>query len=84
MQHVKTGLRKGEDVTTALYDAGFSSPSRLYENTNQQLGMTPGAYRRGGAGATIAFAIAAYSAGTHAGGGHRARSVRRALRRERV
>lgn len=58
MQHVKKKLRKGEDVTTALYDAGFSSPSRLYENTNQQLGMTPGTYRRGGAGATITFAIA--------------------------
>jgi AraC family transcriptional regulator, regulatory protein of adaptative response / methylated-DNA-[protein]-cysteine methyltransferase len=58
MQHMKTGLRKGEDVTTALYDAGFSSPSRLYENASQQLGMTPGTYRRGGAGATITFAIA--------------------------
>jgi AraC family transcriptional regulator of adaptative response/methylated-DNA-[protein]-cysteine methyltransferase len=58
MQHVKTELRKGEDVTTALYDAGFSSPSRLYEKSDQQLGMTPGAYRRGGAGATIMFAIA--------------------------
>jgi AraC family transcriptional regulator, regulatory protein of adaptative response / methylated-DNA-[protein]-cysteine methyltransferase len=58
MQHVKTGLRKGEDVTTALYDAGFSSPSRLYENSTQQLGMTPGTYRRGGAGAVITFAIA--------------------------
>src|SRR5271165_3014640 len=58
MQHVKAGLRKGEDVTTALYDAGFGSPSRLYENANQQLGMTPGTYRRGGAGATITFAVA--------------------------
>lgn len=59
MQHVKAGLRRGDDVTTALYDAGFGSPSRLYENANQQLGMTPGAYRRGGAGTTIVFAIAA-------------------------
>src|SRR5271167_4175325 len=58
MQHVKTQLRKGEDVTTALYDAGFSSPSRLYENSTLQLGMTPGTYRRGGAGATITFAVA--------------------------
>jgi AraC family transcriptional regulator of adaptative response/methylated-DNA-[protein]-cysteine methyltransferase len=57
MQHVKTELRKGEDVTTALYDAGFSSPSRLYEKSGQQLGMTPGTYRRGGAGATITFAM---------------------------
>src|ERR1039458_8299843 len=63
MQQVKTELRKGEDVTTALYGAGFSSPSRLYEKSGQQLGMTPGAYRRGGAGATIAFAIAPTSLG---------------------
>jgi AraC family transcriptional regulator of adaptative response/methylated-DNA-[protein]-cysteine methyltransferase len=57
MQHVKAGLRKGDDVTTALYDAGFGSPSRLYERAPQQLGMTPGEYRRGGKGATITFAI---------------------------
>jgi AraC family transcriptional regulator of adaptative response/methylated-DNA-[protein]-cysteine methyltransferase len=57
MQQVKAELRKGGDVTTALYEAGFSSPSRLYENARQQLGMTPGTYRRGGAGATITFSI---------------------------
>jgi AraC family transcriptional regulator of adaptative response/methylated-DNA-[protein]-cysteine methyltransferase len=57
MQHVKRGLRKGDDVTTALYDAGFGSPSRLYEKASEQLGMTPGAYRRGGAGMTIQYAI---------------------------
>ncbi len=57
MQQVKMGLRKGEDVTTALYDAGFGSPSRLYEKAPQRLGMTPGEYRRGGAGASISFAI---------------------------
>jgi len=57
MQQVKRGLRKGDDVTTALYDAGFGSPSRLYEKTSQHLGMTPGTYRRGGAGTTIQFAI---------------------------
>ena len=59
MQQVKHGLRKGDDVTTALYDAGFGSPSRLYEKAGQQFGMTPGAYRRGGAGMTIQFAIVA-------------------------
>jgi len=57
MQQVKHGLRKGDDVTTALYDAGFGSPSRLYEKANQQLGMTPGAYRRGGAGMNVQYAI---------------------------
>jgi AraC family transcriptional regulator, regulatory protein of adaptative response / methylated-DNA-[protein]-cysteine methyltransferase len=59
MQQVKQGLRKGDDVTTALYDAGFGSPSRLYEKSHQQLGMTPGTYRRGGAGVTVQFAIVA-------------------------
>ena len=63
MQHVKSGLRQAADVTTALYDAGFGSPSRLYEKAPQQLGMTPGEYRRGGAGATITFAIAPTSLG---------------------
>jgi AraC family transcriptional regulator of adaptative response/methylated-DNA-[protein]-cysteine methyltransferase len=58
MQQVKAELRKAGDVTTALYEAGFSSPSRLYEKSSQQLGMTPGAYRRGGAGTAITFAIA--------------------------
>lgn len=57
IQQVKYGLRKGDDVTTALYDAGFGSPSRLYEKSSQQLGMTPGTYRRGGAGMTIQYAI---------------------------
>ena len=57
MQQVKHGLRKGDDVTTALYDAGFGSPSRLYEKTSEQLGMTPGTYRRGGAGMTIQYGI---------------------------
>src|SRR5579883_2837236 len=55
---VKSSLRHGNNVTTALYDAGFGSPSRLYERAPQQLGMTPGEYRRGGAGASISFAIA--------------------------
>jgi len=58
MQQVKHGLRKGDDVTTALYDAGFGSPSRLYEQTDPQLGMTPGTYRRGGHGVTVSYAIA--------------------------
>ena len=57
MQQVKSGLRKGDDVTTALYDAGFGSPSRLYEKSSQQLGMTPGEYRRGGKGASLRYAI---------------------------
>ena len=55
MRRLKSRLKKGDDVTTALYDAGFGSSSRLYERAPSQLGMTPAAYRQGGAGMNIHF-----------------------------
>ena len=45
-------------VTQALYDAGFNSSGRFYENAPAFLGMTPTEYRRGGAGLPIHFAVA--------------------------
>jgi len=54
----KLMLRKGESVTKALYDAGFTSRSRLYEGVPEKLGMTPGTYRRGGKGMHINYTIA--------------------------
>lgn len=57
MRRLKSRLKKGDDVTTALYDAGFGSSSRLYERAPSQLGMTPAAYRQGGAGMNIHFTI---------------------------
>jgi AraC family transcriptional regulator, regulatory protein of adaptative response / methylated-DNA-[protein]-cysteine methyltransferase len=56
-QQVKSRLRAGADVTTSLYDAGYSSPSRLYEVADQQLGMTPATYGKGGSGESIGFTI---------------------------
>jgi AraC family transcriptional regulator of adaptative response/methylated-DNA-[protein]-cysteine methyltransferase len=56
---LKTGLKAGRSVTTAMYDAGYGSSSRLYERAGSQLGMTPATYRKGGAGAAIRFATAA-------------------------
>lgn len=50
---LKQGLRAGHDVTRALYDAGYGSPSRVYENGAARLGMAPQAYRRGGEGLEI-------------------------------
>jgi AraC family transcriptional regulator of adaptative response/methylated-DNA-[protein]-cysteine methyltransferase len=55
---LKAGLRQGQDVTTALYDAGYGSSSRLYERSRHRLGMTPATYRRGGEGASIRYTIA--------------------------
>ena len=53
----KTRLKEGESITTALYDAGYGSSSRLYERTPAQLGMTPSAYRRGGREMHIGYTI---------------------------
>ena len=83
MQHVKTELRKGEDVTTALYDAGFSSPSRLYENVRPAARHDAGHVSPRRRGCDHHVRHCADSAGTNAGCRHRARPVRRALRRER-
>lgn len=53
----KRNLRQGSEVTDAIYAAGFGSPSRVYEDTARLIGMTPGAYRRGGAGLAIRYTI---------------------------
>lgn len=58
MRRLKSNLKEGDSVTTALYEAGFSSSSRLYERAPEQLGMTPAAYGRGGAGMQIHYTIA--------------------------
>ena len=53
----RTRVRKGESVTAALYDAGFNSSSRLYEQASGELGMTPATYGRGGRGVEIHYTI---------------------------
>jgi AraC family transcriptional regulator of adaptative response/methylated-DNA-[protein]-cysteine methyltransferase len=57
LERFKAGVQQGQDVTTALYAAGFGSPSRLCERAGQNLGMTPGAYRNGGKGMELIFSI---------------------------
>jgi AraC family transcriptional regulator, regulatory protein of adaptative response / methylated-DNA-[protein]-cysteine methyltransferase len=53
---LKKELRHAKDVTTAVYEAGFGSSSRVYERADSRLGMTPNQYRRGGGGVTIRYA----------------------------
>lgn len=60
LERFKQGLREGESITRALYDAGFNSSSRLYPG---QLGMTPSEYRKGGKGMSIQYTIAPCSLG---------------------
>jgi AraC family transcriptional regulator of adaptative response/methylated-DNA-[protein]-cysteine methyltransferase len=54
----KSKVKEGVDVTAAMYDAGYGSSSRLYENASGRLGMTPATYRRKGKGMNINYAIA--------------------------
>ena len=56
LARLKRNLKQGEEVTHALYDAGYGASSRLYERAPGQLGMTPATYARGGRGARIAWA----------------------------
>lgn len=51
-------LAGGSSVTDAIYEAGFSSSSRMYENAEARLGMRPERFRKGGLGETIRYVIA--------------------------
>ena len=53
LDRFKANIKDGQDISTALYEAGFGSPSRLYETSEEQMGMSPGAYRKGGKGMNI-------------------------------
>ena len=57
LHRLKRLIKKGETVTRAIYEAGYGSSSRLYEGVSTRMGMTPGAYRRGGEGMRIRFTI---------------------------
>lgn len=56
-------LKKDTSVTEAIYEAGYSAPSRFYEGGARRLGMTPSAWKRGGAGVTIRWTVAETSLG---------------------
>jgi len=49
-------LSAGESVTGAIYEAGYSAPSRFYE-ASERLGMAPSAWANGGKGVTIRWAV---------------------------
>lgn len=57
MERAAEALSAGGRVTDAVYDAGFGAPSRFYEASEGKLGMTPSAWRDGGRGVTIRWAV---------------------------
>ena len=59
----REALTGEESVTAAIYEAGYSAPSRFYDTANARLGMTPSVWKRGGAGVTIRWTVAETSLG---------------------
>jgi AraC family transcriptional regulator, regulatory protein of adaptative response / methylated-DNA-[protein]-cysteine methyltransferase len=55
-QRVSETLRDATSVTEAIYDAGFNSVSRFYEDASDKLGMAPSRYRSGAVGEEIRYA----------------------------
>lgn len=57
-RRVAKALQGSSSVTDAIYEAGYSGPSRFYADAGERLGMTPSAWRNGGRGETIRWAVA--------------------------
>jgi AraC family transcriptional regulator of adaptative response/methylated-DNA-[protein]-cysteine methyltransferase len=62
-RRVRDQIAQGTNISEAIYEAGYQSSSRFYETSNDRLGMTPTAFRSGGAGAAIRFAVGESSLG---------------------
>jgi len=56
-RRAQSALGENGSVTEAIYDAGYSGPSRFYADAKDRLGMTPSAWRDGGRGETIRYAM---------------------------
>jgi AraC family transcriptional regulator of adaptative response/methylated-DNA-[protein]-cysteine methyltransferase len=62
-ERLRALLATGADVGTAIADACFGSPSRVYERADDLLGMTPATLRRGAPGERIRYSLADSSLG---------------------
>ena len=63
-KRAEAALNGNGSVTDAIYEAGYSGPSRFYADTKGRLGMTPSAWKNGGAGVTIRWTVAETVLGT--------------------
>jgi AraC family transcriptional regulator of adaptative response/methylated-DNA-[protein]-cysteine methyltransferase len=62
-ERLREQLAAGSDVAGAIAGSGFGSPSRVYERTDDLLGMSPAAARKGAPGECIGYALADSSLG---------------------
>ena len=56
-ERARAALTREGSVTGAIYDAGYESSSRFYDDAKGKLGMTPSAWADGGRGVTIRWAV---------------------------
>ena len=61
---VRKKLVQSSSVTEAIYDAGYQSSGRFYASSTKILGMKPEAFRAGGTGMVIRFAVGDCSLGS--------------------
>lgn len=57
MRRATEALTEQSSVTAAVYEAGYSAPSRFYAEAGERLGMAPSAWRDGGKGETIRWTV---------------------------
>ncbi|WP_120715884.1 bifunctional transcriptional activator/DNA repair enzyme AdaA [Tsuneonella amylolytica] len=57
-ERARATLSGAARVSDAIYDAGYSGPGRFYEAMEGKMGMAPSAWRGGGRGETIHWAVA--------------------------
>jgi AraC family transcriptional regulator of adaptative response/methylated-DNA-[protein]-cysteine methyltransferase len=62
-ERATVALGEGASVTEAIHAAGYSGPSRFYDEAAPRLGMSPSAWNKGGAGVTIRWVVVATSLG---------------------
>lgn len=62
-EKMRAGLAREISVTDAIYAAGYGASSRFYEKSDEVLGMTPRAYRRGAPDMAITYAFGESSLG---------------------
>ena len=62
-ERARDALSAGDSVTGAIYEAGYGSASRFYDQTKGRLGMTASDWRDGGRGRTIHWSVVETSLG---------------------
>lgn len=62
-QRIEASLAQSGRITDAIYEAGYSGPSRFYAEAKERLGMTPSVWKDGGRGETIRWTVAPSSFG---------------------